>query len=104
MADAPAASPAAARLAALQTDERPVPASLARDIDDVLTALEIQCTETREVSPGLADIAIDSVARSRLSGHAITHLEALRQLEGSIHEGADMKIDCREAAKRLFAR
>jgi hypothetical protein len=83
--------------------ERPAPPSLVRDFDAVLNALEIRCTETRDVAPNLADIAIDAVARSHQNGHEVTHLEALRALEGSIHEGADMKIDCSDAAKRLFA-
>jgi hypothetical protein len=39
----------------------------------------------------------------RKNGKDVTHLEVLRALENSIHEGADMKIDCTEAAKRLFS-
>lgn len=96
-------SSTATRLAELQGPERPAPPSLVRDFDAVLNALEIRCTETREIAPSLADIAIDAVARSHQNGHDITHLEALRALEGSIHEGADMKIDCSDAAKRLIA-
>ena len=57
---------------------------------------------TINCSPSLADIAIDAVGRAHQRGDEITHLDALRTLEGSIHEGADMKIDCTDAAKRLF--
>jgi hypothetical protein len=88
-------SSAASRLAALEVPERPVPPSLVRGFDAVLDALETRCAETRDVSPSLADIAIDAVARSHQSGHDITHLDALRAPEGSI-------IDCTDAAKRLF--
>ena len=102
--DGPHDSPTAVRLAALQGHGRPVPTSLTRDFDDVLTALEVRCTETREISPSLAEIAVDAVARAHQGGHDISHLEALRTLESSTHEGADMKIDCSDAAKRLFAR
>lgn len=96
-------TPTAVRLAALQVGGPSAPASLIQDLDDVLTALEIRCTETRDTSPSLADVAINTVAASKKAGHDINHLEALRALEASIHEGADMKIDCTDAAKRVFA-
>ena len=96
-------TPTAVRLAALQVGGPGAPAALLQDLDDVLTALEIRCTETRDTSPSLADVAINTVAASKKAGHDISHLEALRALEASIHEGADMKIDCTDAAKRVFA-
>ena len=99
----PPGSPTAERLAARQVGEVSAPPSLVRDFDEVLTALEVRCTETRTTSPGLADIAIDTAATSKKGRHESTELEVLRALEASIHEGADMKIDCTAAARSLFA-
>jgi hypothetical protein len=96
-------SPAEAQLAALQVNARRVPRALVAEFDQVLTALEIRCTETRAATPSLADVAVKAVAAATKNGQDMTHLQALRALENSIHEGADMKIDCTEAAKRLFS-
>ena len=99
----PAGSPTAKRLAARQVGDVSASPSLVRDFDEVLAALEVRCTETRATSPSLADIAINVVATSKKDGRDITELGVLRALEGSIHEGADMKIDCTAAARSLFA-
>jgi hypothetical protein len=89
-------------LAAIQEHSSQVPRALVVEFDQVLTALETQCSETRATSPSLGDIAVSSVAATERRGRAITLLEALRSLENSIHEGADMKIECVAAAARLF--
>lgn len=99
--DVTAGSPAATRLAALQVNATRVPAVLVADFDQVLSALEIRCTETRDASPGLADIAVKTVEAATKAGREVTHLQVLRTLESSIHEGADMKINCTDAAHKL---
>ena len=99
----PPGSPTAERLAARQVGEGRAFPSLVRDFDEVLTALEVRCTETRTTSPCVADIAINVVATSKKGRQDITELEVLRALEASIHEGADMKIDCMAAALSVFA-
>ena len=96
------ASPPQALLAGRDVSASQVPATLVVDFDKVLTALEIRCTESRLSTPSLVDIAINIVSTAKRNGHGISHLEALRELEASIHEGADMKIDCTDAARRLF--
>ena len=73
------------------------------ELDQVLSALEIRCTETRTTTPNLTDIGVKAVALAKQRGRDLTHLQALRLLESSIHEGADMKIDCTDAANRLFS-
>jgi hypothetical protein len=79
------------------------PAAVIDDMEQVLTALEVRCTETRATAPGLLDIAAKAVAVAKQRGRDLTTLQALRMLENSIHEGADMKIDCTDAANRLFS-
>ena len=95
-------SPPQAQLAVRDSMRPDVPRTLVDDFDLVLTALEIRCVEARYGHPSLFQIAVDSVGIAQSNGHDISHLEALRTLEASIHEGADMKIDCTAAAKRLF--
>ena len=95
-------SPPQAQLAARDSHRPDVPRTLVDDFDRVLTALEIRCVEARDGNPSLFQIAVDSVGIAKSNGHDISHLVALRTLEASIHEGADMKIDCTAAAKRLF--
>lgn len=96
------ASPPQVLLAGRDASGSQVPATLVDDFDRVLTALESRCTESRLSTPSLADIAVNVVITAKKNGHDISHLEVLRALEGSIHEGADMKIDCTDAARRLF--
>ena len=96
------ASPPQVVLAGRDLSGSQVPATLVDDFDRVLTALESRCTESRLSPPNLADIAVSLVSTAKKNGHDISHLEALRALEASIHEGADMKIDCTDAARRLF--
>jgi hypothetical protein len=97
------ASPPQVLLAGRDVGGSHVPATLVDDFDRVLTALESRCTESRLSTPSLADIAINVVSAAKKKGHDISHLEVLRALESSIHEGADMKIDCTDAANRLFS-
>jgi hypothetical protein len=97
------ASPPQVQLAARDVGSSSVPATLVDDFDRVLTELEKRCTESRLSTPGLTELAVNVVSTARKNGRAISHLDVLRTLEGSIHEGADMKIDCTDAAKRLFS-
>lgn len=96
------ASPPQVVLASRDISGSQVPATLVDDFERVLTALESRCTESRLSTPSLSDIAINVVSTAKKNGHDISHLEVLRALEASIHEGADMKIDCTDAARRLF--
>ena len=102
MVQVTAASSPQVLLASREVGASEVSAALVADFDQVLTALEIRCTESRASTPGLPDIAINVVSTAKKNGRDIGHLEVLRALEGSIHEGADMKIDCTDAARRLF--
>jgi hypothetical protein len=95
-------SPVEIQLAAMQQKATVVPRTLVVEFDQVLTALESRCTETRTTLPGLSEIAVNGVVSENRRGRDITLLEALRTLESSIHEGADMKIDCVSAAAHLF--
>lgn len=97
-----AAAPPEAQLAALQAGHAHVSRALVIEFAEVLTALERRCTETRVSVPSLGDIARQSVAAVKSEQPEMTLLNALRTLESSIHEGADMKIDCAAAARRLF--
>ena len=81
----------------------PRPPEVIDDVTQVLNALEVRCTETRTTTPSLTDIAAQAVAIAKQRGRDLTPLQALRLLESSIHEGADMKIDCTDAANRLFS-
>jgi hypothetical protein len=94
-------SASAKRLATLQVGGSMPPAPLVRAFDDVLTALEVRCAEARTSSPSLDDVAMIVVATAKARGHDISPLDALRTLEASIQEGADMKIECASAARTL---